>query len=397
MNDPSIPGVRLAAACAGLYAQERLDLAVLELASGTELAAVFTTNRFRAAPVELAERHLASAAPRLLLINAGCANAGTGAPGLADAQACCTAAAAAFGLRLEEVLPFSTGVIGERPAVDRIRTCLPQLREGLAGDRWPEAAKAILTTDTRTKLCHRRVQGGGQELRITGMAKGSGMICPNMATMLAFVATDLGANAAMLAAVLKRALADSFHAITVDGDMSPNDACVLLATGSSGVRLEDLPAEEANAWEQAVRETCAELACAIVRDAEGATRFITVEVEQAASVVQAQAVARAIAHSPLVKTAAFAGDPNWGRILAAVGRSVDASVRMEQIDLWLDDVQVVAGGAVAASYREEDGQRVMSRPEVTIRIDLHAGTERARLYTSDLSYDYVKINAEYRT
>ena len=397
MNGPLVPGVRLAAACAGLYAQARPDLAALELAGGTELAAVFTTNRFCAAPVVLARRHLAAASPRLLLINAGCANAGTGEPGLADARACCAAAAEAFGIRAEEVLPFSTGVIGERLAVDRIRARLPQLREALGEARWTEAAQAILTTDTRAKLCHRQVPCGGQDLRVAGMAKGSGMICPDMATMLAFVATDLAADAAMLQAVLERALADSFHAITVDGDTSTNDACVLLATGASGVRLADLPAAEADAWEQAVREVCTELACAIVRDAEGATRFITVEVEQAASAAQAQAVARAVAHSPLVKTAAFAGDPNWGRILAAVGRSAGEAARMDQVDLWLDEVQVVAGGACAATYRETDGRQAMGRPEFTIRIDLHAGTERTRLYTSDLSYDYVKINAEYRT
>ena len=397
MSWQPVPGVRLAATSAGLYAGERLDLAVLELAPGTESAGVFTTNRFCAAPVEVAREHLEAASPRLLLINAGCANAGLGEQGLEDTRLCCEAAAGAFAVEPHEVLPFSTGVIGERLDVGKIQAQMPQLQATLSADGWPEAAQAILTTDTRSKLEGRRVKGAGKNLHVTGMAKGAGMICPDMATMLAFVATDLAVDAAVLEQVLERALEHSFHAITVEGDTSTNDACILLATGASGVNLADLEDSEVEAWEQAVFEVCETLAKAIVRDAEGATRFITIEVEQAATPEQAQAVARAVAHSPLVKTAAFAGDPNWGRILAAVGRSVGELSRMDRVGIRLDDVQVVTGGAVAENYREEQGCAVMARDEFTIRVDLGLGESQVRLYTSDLSYDYVKINAEYRT
>ena len=397
MSWQPVPGVRLAAVSAGLYAGERLDLAVLELAPGTESACVFTTNRFCAAPVEVARDHLQKSSPRLLLINAGCANAGLGEQGLEDARRSCAAAAQVFAVEPHEVLPFSTGVIGQRLDVEKIEAQLPQLQQELSADGWPEVAQAILTTDTRVKLEGRRLKGGGKDFRLTGMAKGAGMICPDMATMLAFVATDLAVNAVVLEHVLERALGDSFHAITVDGDTSTNDACVLLATGASGVTLADLSDAEVEAWERAVCETCETLAKAIVRDAEGATRFITIEVERAVSPDQAQAVARAVAHSPLVKTAAFAGDPNWGRILAAIGRSVGELSDMGRVGLCLDEVQVVTGGALAADYREEQGCTVMGREEFAIRVDLGLGESRTRLYTSDLSYDYVKINAEYRT
>ena len=397
MSWQPVPGVRLAAASASLYAGERLDLAVLELAPGTESTCVFTTNRFCAAPVEIAREHLEIRSPRLLLINAGCANAGLGEQGLYDARQCCMAAAEVFAIDPHEVLPFSTGVIGEKLDVGKIEAALPQLQQALSADGWPEAAQAILTTDTRVKLEGCRMKGGGKDLHVTGMAKGAGMICPDMATMLAFVATDLAVDAAVLEQVLERALETSFHAITVEGDTSTNDACVLVATGASGVALSDLSDSEVQAWEQAVFDTCETLAQAIVRDAEGATRFITIEVEQAATPEQAQAVARAVAHSPLVKTAAFAGDPNWGRILAAVGRSVGDLSRMDRIGVCLDDVPVVAGGAVAEDYREEQGLAVMEREEFTIRVNLGLGESQTRLYTCDLSYDYVKINAEYRT
>ena len=397
MSWQPVPGVRLAATSAGLYAGQRLDLAALELAPGTESAGAFTTNRFRAAPVEVAREHLGTSPPRLLLINAGCANAGLGEQGLRDARQCCESAASVFDIEPHQVLPFSTGVIGRKLDVEKIEAQLPRLRRRLSADDWPEAAQAILTTDTRIKLEGRRIKGGGKNLHVTGMAKGAGMICPDMATMLAFVATDLAVDAVVLEQVLERALETSFHAITVDGDTSTNDACLLMATGARGVALADLDDSEVKAWERAIFEVCEALAKNIVRDAEGATRFITIEVERAATPEQAQAVARAVAHSPLVKTAAFAGDPNWGRILAAVGRSVGDMSRMDRTGICLDDVRVVAGGAVAESYREEQGQAVMAREEFTIRVDLDLGAARARLHTSDLSYEYVKINAEYRT
>ncbi len=392
-----VPGARLAAASAGLAAGERSDLAVLELAPGTRAAAVFTTNRFRAAPVEIAREHLEASTPRLLLINAGCANAGLGERGRADARRCCESAATAFGIEPREVLPFSTGVIGQPLDVEKIEARLPDLRRDLSADSWPEAARAILTTDTRSKLVGRQIKSGGKSFRVTGMAKGAGMICPDMATMLAFVATDLAVDAVVLEHALDRALESSFHALTVDGDTSPNDACALLATGASGVALAELEDAGVEDWERAVIEVCEELAQAIVRDAEGATRLLAIRVERAATAEQAQAVARAIAHSPLVKTAAFAGDPNWGRILAAVGRSAGDLSRIDQVGIWLDDERVVAGGVVAEDYAEERGRAVMARDKFEIRVDLGVGEARARIYTSDLSYDYVKINAEYRT
>ena len=392
-----VPGLRLAAGRAGFYRDERPDTAVLELAPETELAAVFTRNRFCAAPVAVAREHLAAARPRLLLVNAGCANAGLGEAGIADARESCGIAARAFGVRAEEVLPFSTGVIGERLEPERFGTLLPELAGRLRADAWPEAAAAMLTTDTRIKLHGRAVSVGGREIRVTGMAKGAGMLCPDMATMLAFVATDLAAPRELLEHALERLLPTSFHAVTVDGDTSTNDACALFATGASGVALAALPEAEIEAWQEATGEVFEALARDLVNDAEGATKFITVAVEGAPSPAEAHAVARAIAHSPLVKTAAFAGDPNWGRILAAVGRSVSAAVAMERVGLWLDAAPVVAGGAVAADYREEQARKVMARPEFTIRMDLAAGKASARLHTSDLSPGYVKINAEYRT
>ena len=392
-----VPGLRLAAGRAGFYERDRPDTAVLELAPAAELAAVFTRNRFCAAPVAVAREHLAAARPRLLLVNAGCANAGLGAAGVGDARRSCELAAQAFGLRAEEVLPFSTGVIGERLDPERFGALLPELAGRLREDAWPEAAAAMLTTDTRTKLHGRTVAVAGREVRITGMAKGAGMICPDMATMLAFVATDLAAPRELLEHALERLLPTSFHAVTVDGDTSTNDACALLATGASGVGLAALPEAEIEAWQEAAREVFEALAQDLVRDAEGATRFITVAVEGAPSPAEAHAVARAVAHSPLVKTAAFAGDPNWGRILAAVGRSVSDAVAMERVGLWLDEVPVVAGGAAAADYSEARAREVMAGREFTIRIDLGAGEASARLHTSDLSPGYVKINAEYRT
>ena len=397
MSWQPVPGLRLAAGRAGFYAADRPDTAVLELAPETELAAVFTRNRFCAAPVAVAREHLAAARPRLLLVNAGCANAGLGAAGVADARRSCDIAAAAFGVRAEEVLPFSTGVIGERLDPERFGALLPELAGRLREEAWPEAAAAMLTTDTRIKLHGRAVSVGGREVRVTGMAKGAGMLCPDMATMLAFVVTDLAAPRELLEHALERLLPTSFHAVTVDGDTSTNDACALLATGASGAALAELPEADIEAWQAAAREVFEALARDLVSDAEGATKFITVAVEGAPSPAEAQAVARAVAHSPLVKTAAFAGDPNWGRILAAVGRSVSAAVMMERVGLWLDAVPVVADGAAVADYREEQARKVMARPEFTIRVDLAAGAASARLHTSDLSPGYVKINAEYRT
>ena len=392
-----LPGVRLAAGHAGFYAGERPDVAVLELAPGSECAVAWTRNRFRAAPILVADSHRKSAQTRLLLVNAGCANAGLGQSGVADAMESCAVAAAAFGVTTEEVLPFSTGEIGKRLEVDRFRNILPDLAGRLREDSWEEAAEAIRTTDTFAKCRAASVHCAGRDIRVVGMAKGSGMICPDMATMLAFVATDLAVPGELLEHVLERVLDTSFHAITVDGDTSPNDSCVLIATGASEVSLQDLSDEEIQGWESAVREVCEGLAQDIVRDGEGATRFVTIEITGATSTQEAWRVARAIAHSPLVKTAIFAGDPNWGRILSAIGRSVGTEVPMDQVSIWFDEVAVVIDGCKAEDYREEAATRVMEQKSYVIRADLGSGSEQARLHTSDLSYDYVRINAEYRS
>ncbi|NCA90699.1 MAG: bifunctional glutamate N-acetyltransferase/amino-acid acetyltransferase ArgJ, partial [Gammaproteobacteria bacterium] len=312
-----VPGVRLAAVAAGIRYQNRADLCLLELAPGTRCAAVFTRNAFCAAPVTLARRHLAATPPRYLLINSGNANAGTGPRGLADAEASCAALATLAGCRAEEVLPFSTGVIGEPLPVDRLVAALPAALAALDAAAWPLAARAIMTTDTRPKLVSRRLAVAGRAAVITGIAKGAGMIRPDMATMLAFLATDVALDQGLLQACLAEAVATSFNAITIDGDTSTNDACVIAATGTLGnLPLVDAESADARAFRQALTELCKELATAIVRDGEGATKLVTLVVEEAMDEPEARRVADTIAHSPLVKTALFASDPNWGRILA---------------------------------------------------------------------------------
>ncbi|MCC7280303.1 MAG: bifunctional glutamate N-acetyltransferase/amino-acid acetyltransferase ArgJ [Chromatiaceae bacterium] len=403
MSDESIPfaavpGVRLAAVAAGIRYQNRQDLCLLELAPGAQCAAVFTRNAFCAAPVILARRHLAAAAPRYLLINSGNANAGTGHRGLADAEASCAALAALAACSAEAVLPFSTGVIGEPLPVDRLAAALPAALAGLDAEAWPRAARAIMTTDTRPKLVSRPFVIAGRRAVVTGIAKGSGMIRPDMATMLAFLATDVAVEGGLLQACLAEAVATSFNAITVDGDTSTNDACVLAATGALG----NAPLLEANSADYralcgAVGELCQELATAIVRDGEGATKLVTLVVEEAADGGEARRVADTIAHSPLVKTALFASDPNWGRILAAVGRSGLAGLDIDRVRIWLGDTLVVRDGGRDPGYTEQAGRAAMAGPEIGIRVALGRGQARAQVLTCDLSYDYVKINAEYRT
>ena len=403
MSDESIPfaavpGVRLAAVAAGIRYQNRQDLCLLELAPGAQCAAVFTRNAFCAAPVILARRHLAAAAPRYLLINSGNANAGTGHRGLADAEASCAALAALAACSAEAVLPFSTGVIGEPLPVDRLAAALPAALAGLDAEAWPRAARAIMTTDTRPKLVSRPFVIAGRRAVVTGIAKGSGMIRPDMATMLAFLATDVAVEGGLLQACLAEAVATSFNAITVDGDTSTNDACVLAATGALG----NAPLLEANSADYralcgAVGELCQELATAIVRDGEGATKLVTLVVEEAADGGEARRVADTIAHSPLVKTALFASDPNWGRILAAVGRSGLAGLDIDRVRIWLGDTLVVRDGGRDPDYTEQAGRAAMAGPEIGIRVALGRGQARTQILTCDLSYDYVKINAEYRT
>ncbi|EIC21880.1 bifunctional glutamate N-acetyltransferase/amino-acid acetyltransferase ArgJ [Thiorhodovibrio frisius] len=394
----SVPGVRVAAGAAGIRYRERDDLVLMELALGTQTAAVFTQNAFCAAPVTLARQHLSAASPRYLLINSGNANAGTGARGLTDALASCSLVAGQAGCEANQVLPFSTGVIGEDLPVARIGAALPHLFEGLRADAWEAAARAIMTTDTRPKLVQRQFELNGRRATLVGMAKGAGMICPNMATMLAFVATDLAIAEGPLRASLNAAVAGSFNAISIDGDTSTNDACVAAATGALGnPLLDDLDPDALAIWQQALSDLCLELATNIVRDGEGATKLVRVAVREAATSAEARLVAETIAHSPLVKTALFAGDPNWGRILAAVGRAGVAGLDIERVRIWLDDVRIVAGGGRDPEYREEQGARVMAQDAFKIEVHLGRGEAELTMLTCDLSYDYVRINAEYRS
>lgn len=392
-----VPGIRLSAVAAGLRKAGRRDLTLIECVPGSVAAAVFTRNRFCAAPVTLAREHLAAASPRALLINSGYANAGTGAPGMDDARASCAAVAQALGVRAAEVLPFSTGVIGERMPVPRLIAAIPAAVAALTDAGWADAAHGIMTTDTVAKGSSRQIEIGGRRVTVTGIAKGAGMIRPDMATMLAFIATDAAIDAPLLERCLQAAVAVSFNRITVDGDTSTNDACVLLASGRAGhapLRTNDA---DLAAFQRAVTDVCVELAQAIVRDAEGATKFITVDVVGAASESDAVAVAYTIAHSPLVKTAFFASDPNWGRILAAIGRAPIAVLELERVSIHLNDVCVVRAGARAADYTEDKGQSVMRQSEIIVRVTLGNGPGQARVWTSDLSHDYVRINAEYRS
>ncbi|HYQ90566.1 MAG TPA: bifunctional glutamate N-acetyltransferase/amino-acid acetyltransferase ArgJ [Candidatus Competibacteraceae bacterium] len=391
-----IAGIRTGTACAGIKYAGRRDLVVIEVAAGSTAAAVFTRNAFCAAPVSVAKRHLSISTPRYLVINTGNANAGTGQRGLDDAEASCEALAGLVGCRPQEVLPFSTGVIGEPLPLERLIAGLPQALAELRPDGWLEAAQGIMTTDTRPKGASRRLTIAGHPIILTGIAKGAGMIKPDMATMLAFIATDAGIDQALLQRCLATTVADSFNAITVDGDTSTNDACVLLATGQSGLKLRE-EGDACTAFTATLRELCIELAQAIVRDGEGATKFITIEVEQGRDPAECRQVAYTIAHSPLVKTAFFASDPNWGRILAAVGRAGLPDLVLDAVVLYLDEVCIVRNGARTEDYTEERGQEVMRRGDITIRVQLGRGQAGARIWTTDLSFDYVRINAEYRT
>ncbi len=391
-----VAGIRLASTHAGIKADaSRDDLVLIEIAEGSSLAAVFTRNRFCAAPVIVAREHLAATVdgPRYLLVNSGNANAGTGEPGLEAARRSCAVLAQLTATRAAAVLPFSTGVIGELLPVDRVNAALPGLLQSLDADAWLAAARGIMTTDTLPKAASRRIEIDGRPVTLTGICKGSGMIRPDMATMLAYVATDARIEAENLQSMLQAAVDRSFNAITVDGDTSTNDACVLMATGRSGIAVD----AGQDAFVEALHSLLLELAQAIVRDGEGATKFVEVRVEGAASRDDARSIAYTVAHSPLVKTALFASDPNWGRILAAVGRAPVADLDIAGVDLYLGDVRLIHRGEPDPEYREERGQAVMDRDEILIRVLLSAGEASASVWTSDLSYEYVKINAEYRS
>jgi glutamate N-acetyltransferase/amino-acid N-acetyltransferase len=393
-----VAGVRLGVAEAEIRKKNRRDLTLVALDAGCTVAGVFTQNRFCAAPVQLCRKHLAAGKGiRALVINTGIANAGTGEPGRQTAQASCAAVAELLGFAADQVLPFSTGVILEPLPVDRLKAGLPAARADLKADNWHAAAHAIMTTDTIAKAASRRVTVGGKTITVSGISKGAGMIKPNMATMLGFLATDAGIAQPLLDKLVKEAADASFNCITVDGDTSTNDSYVMIATGQSGAAF---AAESDAGWAEikaAIIAVSVELAQAIVRDGEGATKFITVAVQGGKSVEECRQVGYAIGHSPLVKTAFFASDPNLGRILAAVGYAGIADLDVDGVKVWLDEVLVAENGGRAAAYREEDGARVMAQAEIAVRVDLGRGTAQAKVYTCDFSYDYVKINADYRS
>ena len=394
-----VAGVRLGIAMAGIRKANRKDLVVLALDEGSQVAGVFTRNRFCASPVQVGQAHLAAGRGiRALVINTGNANAGTGEDGLQRARATCAAAARLMNLAPEQVLPFSTGVIMETLPVDRIEAGLPAALADLRADGWADAAQGIMTTDTLPKAASRQVQVGGRTVTVTGISKGAGMIRPNMATMLSYMATDAAVAPALLQPLVREAADLSFNRITIDGDTSTNDSFVLIATGRAGnVPVESLDSEDGRALRDAVVAVATQLAQAIVRDGEGATKFITVQIDGGRTAEECKLAAYAIAHSPLVKTAFFASDPNLGRILAAVGYAGIDDLDQSKIDLFLDDVHVARAGGRHPEYQEADGQRVMKQSEITVRVDLHRGSASATVWTCDLSHDYVSINADYRS
>ena len=393
-----VKGIKLGVAAAGIRKKDRKDLLVVELSAHSRLAAVFTRNRFCAAPVTVAKEHLAAGNIRALLVNTGCANAGTGQDGIDRAIQCCKLLGQNLGCESQSILPFSTGVIMEPLPVDRIALAIPGCVGALSENGWLDAAEAIMTTDTIPKAVSRKLDIDGHTVTITGIAKGSGMIRPDMATMLGFMATDAALPADLLRSMALYASDRSFNSVTVDGDTSTNDSFVLVATGQSSLpAVEDSDSPVFKVLLDAVTELCVLLAQALVRDGEGATKFIEVSVEGGQSEAECRKVAYAIAHSPLVKTAFFASDPNLGRILAAVGNSGISDLDVNRISLFLDDVLVAAGGGRAPGYLEEDGQRVMKQEEITVRILLDRGASRASVWTCDLSHQYVSINADYRS
>lgn len=393
-----VAGVRLGVAEAEIRKKNRRDLTLVALDAGCTVAGVFTQNRFCAAPVQICRNHLAGDQEiRALVINTGIANAGTGEPGRQTAQASCEAVAELLGINAGQVLPFSTGVILEPLPVDRLKAGLPAAMADLKADNWHAAAHAIMTTDTIAKAASRTATVHGKKVTISGVSKGAGMIKPNMATMLGFLATDAGIAQPLLDALVKEAADASFNCITVDGDTSTNDSYVMIASGQSGVQFNSVSDEGWAEVKAAIIAVSVELAQAIVRDGEGATKFITVAVEGGNNIEECRKVGYAIGHSPLVKTAFFASDPNLGRILAAVGYAGINDLDVDGVRVWLDEVLVAEKGGRAAAYKEEDGARVMAQAEITVRVDLGRGTAKASVYTCDFSYDYVKINADYRS
>ena len=398
----AVAGIEIGVAEAGIKKPNRKDLLVLKLAPTATVAGVFTLNRFCAAPVQISKANLAAvtagAAPiRALLVNTGNANAGTGESGLADAQASCAALAELLGCTPQQILPFSTGVILEPLPVQRLVAGLPQAVAALTADNWFSAAEAIMTTDTQPKAGSRTVTIGGHAVTLTGISKGAGMIKPNMATMLGFLAFDATVAQPVLDQLVKQAADKSFNCITIDGDTSTNDSFMLVATGAGSLVIDSIDSPHYAELAAAVTELSTFLAQAIVRDGEGATKFMTVTVEDGRNVEECRKIAYSIAHSPLVKTAFFASDPNLGRILAAIGYAGVDDLDVGQLNLYLDDVWVAKNGGRNPDYQEQDGQRVMQQSEITIRVKLARGDATATLWTCDLSHDYVSINADYRS
>ncbi len=393
-----ISGFKLGTACAGIKATDRKDVVVMSFDDSASVAGVFTQNAFCAAPVHVAKMHLCSNKVQYFAINTGNANAGTGEQGMSDALKTCRVLGQLSGLETKSVIPFSTGVIGETLPVDKIINALPTALNNLSENGWGDAAEGILTTDTRTKGASTQLSVDGQTVTVTGISKGSGMIRPDMATMLGFVATDAAIEQTLLQKMLKQSADHSFNRITVDGDTSTNDSCMLVATGKSKTKLIDSEAHPGYpALLSAITSVLEQLAKAIVLDGEGATKLINIKVESGKTEKECSDVAYTIAHSPLVKTAFFASDPNWGRILAAVGRSGVDELDINALEIYLDDVCLVRQGGRADDYTEERGQKVMDQDEITVTVYLKRGSYETQIWTCDLSYDYVKINAEYRS
>jgi glutamate N-acetyltransferase/amino-acid N-acetyltransferase len=393
-----IKGIRLAATSAGIYAKKRNDLVLIELAEGSVTSAVFTKNQFCAAPVNIAKAHLKETSPRYCLINAGNANAGTGKQGIINANKICKTLSDLTQSGKQRILPFSTGVIGEDLPVEKIEKVMPVLVENLSDESWLEAAKSIMTTDTIPKAISTSVEINGVSINITGIAKGAGMIKPDMATMLSFIATDAYISKELLDKALFNAVNKSFNRITIDGDTSTNDACVIFATGKANNNLiEEINSNQYVEFEKAVTDICSGLAQAIVRDGEGATKYISIKVNNGQNSDECLKVAYKIAHSPLVKTAFTASDPNWGRILAAIGNSGIDDLAIDTINIHLDNVCIVENGQRSKSYTEEKGKEVMSQDDISISVNLNRGSCNEEIWTTDLSHEYVTINAEYRT
>ena len=393
-----VKGVKIGSAEAYVRYQNRRDIVIFEFAEGSHVAGVFTQNAFCAAPVHVSKAHLDVANPRYLVINTGNANAGTGKTGMANAEATCLALAELTGVSKNEILPFSTGVIGEQLPIQRLITGLKPALASLQEDAWLDAASGIMTTDTLPKGASEQFELDGITYTMTGISKGAGMIRPNMATMLGYVATDMPISRELVQHLLTTTVNLSFNRITVDGDTSTNDSCIFVATGQAGgAEISSIDDTRYAVVLEVLTRVMTRLAQLIIRDGEGATKFITVAVEGGADTQECCDIAYSIAHSPLVKTALFASDPNWGRILAAIGYAGVKNLNVEKIQVWLDDVQICKDGGAADDYTEEAGSRVMSQAEMTIRVDLGRGQAKDTVYTCDLSYDYVKINADYRS